>query len=119
VRVGRVPSRGGICNVVYSDVTNPVLILVTYDVSTVLAAGRRRLRRVAQACEDYGTRVQKSVFECQVGQKEWARLRDRLLSEIKVDEDSLRFYFLDERAVTRTEHHGAAKPVDLTQPLIL
>jgi len=96
-----------------------VLILITYDVSTVEKAGQRRLRRVAQACEDYGTRAQKSVFECQVGQKEWARLRDRLLSEIKMDEDSLRFYFLDEKAVARTEHHGAAKPVDLTEPLIL
>lgn len=96
-----------------------MLILVTYDVSTVEAAGRRRLRRVAQACEDYGTRVQKSVFECQVGQKEWARLRDRLLNEIKIDADSLRFYFLDEKAVMRTEHHGVAKPVDLTEPLIL
>lgn len=96
-----------------------MLILITYDVSTVEAAGRRRLRRVAQACEDYGTRVQKSVFECQVGQKEWARLRDRLLTEIKMDEDSLRFYFPDEKAVARTEHHGVAKPIDLTEPLIL
>ena len=96
-----------------------MLILVAYDVSTVQAAGRRRLRRVAQACEDYGTRVQKSVFECQVGQKEWVRLRDRLLSEIKIDEDSLRFYFPDEKAVSRTEHHGVAKPIDLTEPLIL
>jgi len=98
---------------------NPMFILVAYDVSTVQTAGRRRLRRVAQACEDYGTRVQKSVFECQVGQKQWARLRDRLLREIKMGEDSLRFYFLDEKAVTRTEHHGVAKPVDLTEPLIL
>lgn len=96
-----------------------MLILVTYDVSTVEPAGRRRLRRVAQACEDYGTRVQKSVFECQVGQKEWVLLRDRLLTEFKVEEDSLRFYFLDEAAVRRTEHHGAAKPIDLTEPLIL
>jgi CRISPR-associated protein Cas2 len=96
-----------------------MLILITYDVSTVDAAGRRRLRRVAQACEDYGTRVQKSVFECQVGQKEWVRLRDRLLSEINTDQDSLRFYFLDEKAIMRTEHHGAGKPVDLTEPLIL
>ena len=96
-----------------------MLILVTYDVATVELAGRRRLRRVAQACEDYGTRVQKSVFECQVGQKEWARLRDRLLSEINSGEDSLRFYFLDEKAVARTEHHGVAKPIDLTEPLIL
>jgi CRISPR-associated protein Cas2 len=96
-----------------------MLILVTYDVSTVERAGRRRLRRVSQTCEDYGVRVQKSVFECQVGQKEWASLRDRLLSEYKADEDSLRFYFLDETAVKRIEHHGAAKPVDLTEPLIL
>lgn len=96
-----------------------MLVLVTYDVSTVEAAGRRRLRRMAQACEDYGTRVQKSVFECPVGQKEWVRLRDRLLHEFKAEEDSLRFYFLDETCVQRTEHHGAAKPLDLTEPLVL
>jgi CRISPR-associated protein Cas2 len=96
-----------------------MLILVTYDVSTVEKPGRRRLRRVAQACEDYGTRVQKSVFECQVGQKEWVSLRDRLLREIKADEDSLRFYFLDAESTKRTEHHGIGKPVDLTEPLIL
>ena len=96
-----------------------MLILVTYDVATVEKAGVRRLRRVAQACEDYGVRVQKSVFECQVGQKEWVNLRDRLLREIKDDEDSLRFYFLDEKAVARTEHHGVNTPVDLTEPLVL
>lgn len=96
-----------------------MLILVTYDVSTIEKAGVRRLRRVAQACEDYGTRVQKSVFECQVGQKEWVMLRNRLLSEINAQQDSLRFYFLDEKAVARTEHHGVAKPIDLTEPLIL
>lgn len=95
------------------------MILVTYDVSTVEKPGLRRLRRVAQACEDYGTRVQKSVFECQVGQKEWVLLRDRLLREINAQQDSLRFYFLDEKGAARTEHHGVAKPVDLTEPLIL
>ena len=96
-----------------------MLILITYDVSTIEKAGQRRLRRVAQACEDYGTRVQKSVFECQVGQKEWAILRDRLLCEIKLEEDSLRFYFLDEKAAQRIEHHGTDKPLDLSEPLIL
>lgn len=96
-----------------------MLILITYDVSTVEKAGQRRLRRVAQACEDYGTRVQKSVFECQVGQKEWVQLRHRLLQEIKLDQDSLRFYFLDEKAAQRTEHHGTAQPLDLNEPLIL
>lgn len=96
-----------------------MLILITYDVCTVEKAGRRRLRRVAQTCEDYGTRVQKSVFECQVGRTEWVLLRDRLLREIKAEEDSLRFYFLDETARTRTEHHGIEKPLDLSEPLIL
>ena len=96
-----------------------MLILVTYDVSTVDKPGQRRLRRVAQACEDYGTRVQKSVFECQVGQKEWVLLRGRLLDEVKADADSLRFYFLDEKAVQRIEHHGVDKPVNLSEPLIL
>lgn len=96
-----------------------MLVLITYDVSTAEKAGLRRLRRVARACEDYGTRVQKSVFECQLGKKEWVLLRNRLLSEVKADADSLRFYFLDETAAGRIEHHGATKPLDLTEPLIL
>jgi CRISPR-associated protein Cas2 len=96
-----------------------MLILVTYDVSTVEKAGQRRLRRVARACQDYGVRVQKSVFECQVGQKEWVQLRARLLKEIKHDADSLRFYFLDQSALQRIEHHGVGKPLDLTEPLVL
>lgn len=96
-----------------------MLILITYDVSTIERAGRRRLRRVARTCSDYGTRVQKSVFECQVGQKEWVQLRARLLSETESQEDSLRFYFLDDDAAQRTEHHGVAKPIDLSEPLIL
>lgn len=96
-----------------------MLILITYDVSTVEKPGLRRLRRVARACEDYGVRVQKSVFECQVGNSEWVLLRERLLREIKDDEDSLRFYFLDENAKQRIEHHGVDKPLDLSEPLIL
>lgn len=96
-----------------------MLILITYDVATVERAGQRRLRRVAQACEDYGTRVQKSVFECQLGQKEWVLLRQRLLSEMDPKEDSVRFYFLDQAAKHRIEHHGTAKPIDLSEPLIL
>lgn len=96
-----------------------MLILITYDVATAEKAGQRRLRRVAQACEDYGTRVQQSVFECHVGPKEWVLLRARLLGEIKADEDSLRFYFLDETARAKTEHHGTDRPLDLTEPLVL
>lgn len=93
-----------------------MLVLITYDVSTIEKPGARRLRRLAQACKDYGQRVQKSVFECRIDQRNWVLLRDRLLKEIKDDEDSLRFYFLDKDIVI--EHHGTKKPVDLESPLI-
>jgi CRISPR-associated protein Cas2 len=95
-----------------------MFVLIAYDVSTVEKAGQRRLRRVAQACKDYGTRAQKSVFECQVGRTEWAALRQRLLDEIDPAADSLRFYFLDETALGKVEHHGVEKPLDLGEPLI-
>ncbi len=94
-----------------------MFVLITYDVSTIEKAGRRRLRRVAQACKDYGQRVQNSVFECKVEPKDWVVLRQRLLDEIAEAEDSLRFYFLDSDVTT--EHHGTKKPVDLEEPLIL
>ncbi len=96
-----------------------MFVLITYDVSTVEKAGQRRLRRVAQACKDYGVRAQKSVFECKVGRTEWAALRNRLLKEIDTTQDSLRFYFLDEIAADKVEHHGVTKPIDLEEPLIL
>jgi len=93
--------------------------VVAYDVSTETKEGRRRLRRVAQACKDYGQRVQKSVFECILPEAEWVKLRHRLLHETALTEDSLRFYFLDETARARTEHHGVNCPVDLEGPLIV
>ncbi|MDP3274837.1 MAG: CRISPR-associated endonuclease Cas2 [Deltaproteobacteria bacterium] len=96
-----------------------MLVLVTYDVAASSAEGRKRLRRIAQACEDYGQRVQYSVFECKLGERDWVRLRARLLGEMDGSEDSLRFYFLDERAEQRTEHHGVRKPVDFDGPLVL
>jgi CRISPR-associated protein Cas2 len=96
-----------------------MFVLIAYDVSTMTKAGERRLRRVARACEDYGVRVQKSVFECQVGQTEWVQLKDRLLRAIAPAEDSLRFYFLDEPSVQKIEHFGVDEPIDLTAPLIL
>lgn len=93
-----------------------MLVLITYDVATVSKAGARRLRRIARACQDYGQRVQNSVFECRVDQKNWALLRDRLLSEMNPKEDSLRFYFLD--ADTIIEHFGTKAIPDLESPLI-
>jgi CRISPR-associated protein Cas2 len=92
---------------------------VAYDVSTETKAGRRRLRRVAQACKDYGQRVQKSLFECLLREADWVKLKHRLLQETALTEDSLRFYFLDEIARMKTEHHGVNCPVDLEGPLIV
>ncbi len=96
-----------------------MIILVAYDVATSETGGTKRLRRVARACSDYGIRVQKSVFECQLGQKEWVTLKSRLLSEADLQKDSLRFYFLDVAASQKTEHHGVAEPIDLSEPLVL
>lgn len=95
-----------------------MLMLVTYDVSTVDREGRRRLRRVARACLDYGQRVQNSVFECEVDPAQWAALRARLLAEIDRDEDSLRFYRLGTDSRRRIEHVGAKVVLDLEGPLV-
>ncbi len=92
-------------------------VLIAYDVCTKDTAGEKRLRRVAQACKDYGQRVQKSLFECSVGPTEWALLRGRLLDEIALTKDSLRFYFL--AADQRVEHHGTHVPLDLDGPLVV
>ncbi len=96
-----------------------MFVLIAYDVSTTDKAGQKRLRRVARACEDYGVRVQQSVFECQVGRTEWATLKNRLLNEIDPKQDSLRVYHLDEDVKDSTEHYGAKEPVNLNDPLIL
>lgn len=93
-----------------------MLVLVTYDVSTINKAGRSRLRRIAKSCEDYGQRAQNSVFECRLEKKHWILLRDRLLRIMKPDEDSLRFYFLE--SDVNIEHHGCKEPMNLDEPLI-
>ena len=96
-----------------------MLMLVAYDVSTTDAAGRRRLRRVARACLDFGQRVQNSVFECEVDPAQWAGLRARLLGEIEPATDSLRFYRLGAEGKRRVEHIGAKPTLDLDGPLVL
>ena len=95
------------------------LVLVAYDVSTVTATGKRRLRRVAKACQNYGQRVQNSVFECWVDSAQWVTLRRTLLSEIELESDSLRFYFLGAEWRGRVEHVGAKSSYDPQGPLIL
>ncbi len=96
-----------------------MFVVVSYDVKTENIAGKRRLRRVAKVCKDYGQRVQFSVFECIVSPDEWVLLKSKLLAEIKPEEDSLRFYFLGSNWKRRVEHIGAKKTVDLEGPLII
>ncbi len=96
-----------------------MLVVVSYDVSTESAAGKRRLRRVAKTCTDFGQRVQNSVFECLVDPEQWTRLRARLLAEYDGAEDSLRFYFLGRKWRSRREHHGTKATVDPEDPLIV
>ncbi len=96
-----------------------MLVVVSYDVSTTSKAGRRRLRRVAKACTDYGQRVQNSVFECIVDPEQWTRLKIRLLDEVNLKEDSLRFYFLGSNFQRRIEHYGIKDTPDLQGPLLV
>lgn len=96
-----------------------MMVLVSYDVSTLDAAGRRRLRRVARACLDFGQRVQLSVFECRVDPAQWAALKHRLISEIDAESDSLRFYYLGANWKRRVEHVGAKPSLDLDGPLVI
>jgi CRISPR-associated protein Cas2 len=88
-------------------------VVVSYDVETKSAAGKRRLRKVGRACLDFGQRVQFSVFECNVGKEQWVVLRKRLLDTYDADTDSLRFYFLGEDPRERMEHHGAKDAKDM------
>jgi len=96
-----------------------MLVVVSYDVNTTDQAGRRRLRRLAKACQDHGQRVQFSIFECEVTPADWTHLRRRLLDEMDVKKDSLRFYFLGAEGKRRIEHVGTKEPLDLEGTLLL
>lgn len=84
-----------------------MLVLVTYDVSTATAEGRRRLRQVAKACVTHGQRVQNSVFECSLDEAQFKEFRHKLLQLIDPSRDSLRFYNLGSKPNHRVEHVGA------------
>ena len=96
-----------------------MLVLVSYDVSFNDANGPRRLRRVAKACKNFGQRVQYSVFECIVDPAQWTKLKKRLIDEIDLEVDSLRFYFLGSNWRRRVEHVGANPAIDQEGPLIV
>ncbi len=96
-----------------------MFVLISYDVASDGNAGQRRLRRVARACQDFGQRVQYSVFECIVDPAQWAILKERLISEIDPEKDSLRFYYIGSNWKRRVEHIGAKKSLDQEGPLVV
>ncbi|QJC54503.1 CRISPR-associated endonuclease Cas2 [Paenibacillus albicereus] len=96
-----------------------MLVLITYDVSTTTGEGRRRLSKVAKTCQDYGQRVQNSVFECIVDAAQFRRLRFALEELIDPATDSLRFYNLGDKYKSKVEHVGAKASYNMDGPLIL
>lgn len=96
-----------------------MLVLISYDVSTQDAAGRRRLRLIAKQCVNYGQRVQNSVFECLLDAAQLRALQAKLCGIMDKEKDSLRFYNLGDRYQTRIEHFGAKPGYDPSEALIL
>jgi CRISPR-associated protein Cas2 len=95
-----------------------MMMLVSYDVSTISPEGEKRLRKIAKACRDLGQRVQYSVFEVEVEPAQWVALRQRLCDLIDPSVDSLRFYHLGAKWQGKVEHVGAKPAVDFKAPLI-
>ncbi len=97
-----------------------MMVLVSYDVSTVDKQGQARLRRVAKACQDFGQRVQNWVFECEVDPAQWVTLKARLEEIADPKQDSLRYYHLGSNWQRRVEHFGAKPTWDLRRdPLVI
>lgn len=94
-------------------------LLVTYDVNTTTNEGRRRLRRTAKTCLDYGQRVQNSVFECKVNPAQYVELKNKLIKVANLDSDSLRFYNLGAEWDRRVEHFGVKPSMNPENPLVL
>lgn len=96
-----------------------MLIVLSYDVSTMTKEGRRRLRHVARICQNYGQRVQNSVFECELDHAQWISVKQQLLNEIDLEEDSLRIYLLGNHWHGHKEHYGAKKTFDILEDTLL
>ena len=95
------------------------MVLVTYDVETLTPAGQKRLRRVAKACQDYGQRVQNSVFECLVTESQFVSLRARINDIINKELDSVRFYHMGNGWQKHVESIGRVTSFDYTDELII
>lgn len=96
-----------------------MLVLITYDVNTETAAGKKRLRQVAKQCVNFGQRVQNSVFECEMDAAKCREVKAILEEIIDVKSDSLRFYYLGNNYKNKVEHIGAKKSVDMRELLFV
>lgn len=96
-----------------------MLVLITYDVNTETAAGKKRLRKVAKQCTNYGRRVQNSVFECILDNAQCLTLKAILSDIIDDSVDSLRFYYLGNKYRTKVEHIGVDRGIAVDNTLIL
>ena len=95
------------------------MIVITYDVETSSEGGQKRLRRVAKVCENYGQRVQNSVFECSLDSAQLVLVKGKLLKEIDAKKDSLRFYRLGKNWEGKIEHFGAKQSYNPEGVLII
>lgn len=96
-----------------------MLVVITYDVNTESTAGKGRLRRVAKLCQNYGQRVQNSVFECMLDFSQLLFVKEKLLAIIDENTDSVRIYRLGDKYESKIEHFGAKQTYDPQKPLIL
>lgn len=96
-----------------------MLVLISYDVSTVDKEGKTRLRKVAKECVNHGQRVQNSVFEVNLDYSKFMKLKDKLLKLIDLEQDSLRFYYLGNNWERRIEHFGAKETYNSEGVLII
>ncbi|MHB8132979.1 MAG: CRISPR-associated endonuclease Cas2 [Anaerolineaceae bacterium] len=96
-----------------------MMILVTYDVNTETKAGKKRLKKVAKECQNFGQRVQNSVFECLVEPAQFRQLQNRISDLIDKEKDSIRYYNLGNEWKNRVEHIGAKETINIEAPLIV
>ena len=96
-----------------------MMVLISYDVNTESAEGRKRLRKIAKQCVDYGQRVQNSVFECLLDTAQCRSLQHRLCQIMDPEKDSLRFYYLGKKYESKIEHFGCRQTYLPEEPLIL
>lgn len=95
-----------------------MMVVVTYDVSTIDRDGQRRLRKISKICQNYGQRVQHSVFECIVDSTEFAILKNQLLQAINEEKDSIRFYQIGNQYRKKVEQVGAKETIFVEDPFI-